>query len=219
MDSVQQYLAGHSLFKGLDSHQIDQVARLAHILNLNRGQILAVENDPCLAIYLVMSGRLRAFKMSPQGREQIVTALQPGQAFYLVPALDGGPLPTTTQALTRASVLSILRPDFLSLMERFPTVAMQVAIDLARRLRQMTGLVEDLALRTVPARLARLLLQTARAPESHHLTQREMAAHLGTVREVVARTLAQFEAQNWIRLQRGVIEIVDIQALETLAQG
>ncbi len=218
MDLVQRNLAGHSFFQGLDCRQIEEIVQLASVVTLDRGQILALESEPCSAIYLVVSGRLRAFKMSPQGREQVITPLQPGQAFYLVPALDGGPLPTTTQAITRATILRISREDFLRLMECFPTVALAVAIDLARRLRQMTGLVEDLALRTVPVRLARLLLETARASTGHRLTQREMAARLGTVREVVARTLSHFEEQKWIRLQRGIIEIADVGALETLAQ-
>jgi CRP/FNR family cyclic AMP-dependent transcriptional regulator len=218
MEIVQQYLVGHDLFRGLDSKQIDEITRLASVATLDRGQILAIEGEPCSAIYLVVSGRLRAYKMSPQGREQVVNALQPGQAFYLVPALDGGPLPTTTQAVTRATVLRISRDDFVRLMERSPSVALAVAIDLARRLRQMTGLVEDLALRTVPVRLARLLLETARSSTDHRLTQREMAARLGTVREVVARTLSQFEEQGWIRLQRGVIELADVGAMEALAQ-
>jgi len=218
MHPVQQYIAGHSLFQGLDSRHIEEISRLARLVALGRGQILALENEPCSAVYLVVSGRLRAYKMSPQGREQIVAILQTGQAFYLVPALDGGPLPATTQALTRASVLSISRDDFVSLMQRFPPLALHVAVDLARRLRQMTGLVEDLSLRTVPERLARLLLETARASTDHRLTQREMAARLGTVREVVARTLAQFEERGWIKLQRGVIEIVDVAALEALSQ-
>jgi CRP/FNR family cyclic AMP-dependent transcriptional regulator len=218
MDLVQQSLAGHSFFRGLDDRQIEEITRLATVVKLDRGQVLALESEPGSAVYMIISGRLRAFKMSAQGREQVVSALEPGQAFYLVPVLDGGPLPTTTQALTRATVLRISRQDFLALMERFPSVALHVAIDLARRLRQITDLVEDLALRTVPQRLARLLVETARAPTGHRLTQREMAARLGTVREVIARTLSQFEERGWIRLQRGVIEIIDVQALETLAE-
>jgi len=219
MDSVQQYLATHSFFRELESKQVEEIVRLATVMQLDRGQILALEGEPCSAIYMVISGRLRAYKMTAQGREQVVSVLQPGHAFYLVPALDGAPLPTTTQALTRATVLRISRQDLLLLMARYPSVAMNVAIDLARRLRQVTTLVEDLALRTVPERLARLLLQTARGSPEHRLTQREMATRLGTVREVIARTLAQFEERGWIRLQRGIIEIIDVQSLEDMVQS
>jgi len=142
-----------------------------------------------------------------------VREVQPGEAFYLVPALDGGPLPVTTQAATRARVLALSRQSFLALLRDHPSVARRVLLSLAQRLRRLSSLVADLSLRSVPERLARLLVDLARSPGGRRMTQREMAAQLGTVREVVARALKKFEGEGWIRVQRGRIEILDLEAL------
>jgi CRP/FNR family transcriptional regulator len=94
---------------------------------------------------------------------------------------------------------------------------MNVLRELAQRLRKFSALIGDLSLLTVPQRLAKLLVERARSGGRHHATQREMAAQLGTVREVVARSLSQFEDQGWVRVGRGVIEILDADMLEEYA--
>lgn len=214
---IRDYLAQHEYFSELDAAQLDWVARLATLHRLSRGQILSLEGDPCSTVYFVVEGRVRAIKMSPQGREQVVNELQPGQAFYMVPALDGGPLPVTTQGATRATLVGFSCRDFVALLRRYPSIMMHVLGEFARRLRRLTSLIEDLALRSVSGRLARLLIERAKSA-SHRMTQREMAAQLGTVREVVARSLAQFERQGWIHVRRGLIEIVDPDALRRAAE-
>ena len=105
----------------------------------------------------------------------------------------------------------------VGIITQHPTVALQVLHDLAGRLRRFTTLIEDLSLRTGSERLAKLLIERAALPDPHRITQQEMAIQLGTVREVVARTLAQFEAQGWIHLRRGTIEILDLDALHDVA--
>jgi CRP/FNR family cyclic AMP-dependent transcriptional regulator len=212
-DPIRQFLAKHPHFGSLDAAQLDDVARRASLRRLMRGEVLALEGDPCTAVYLVMEGRIYAFKISPQGREQVVNELQSGQVFYLVPALDNGPLPTTTQAATRATVIVFGREDFADLLHRYPSLSVHLLTAMAERLRRLSTLVEDLSLRSVSQRLARLLVGQVESPGRHRMTQREMAAQLGTVREVVARSLSQFESQGWIRVRRGAIEIIDLEAL------
>jgi len=216
VEITRQYLAAHPYFRALSPVELAKIAQLASSRTLARGEMLALEGDACTSVYFVVQGRIRAFKISPQGREQVVSELGAGQAFYIPPALDGGPLPVTTQAATKATLISFSRQDFLLLLQRHPSIAMQVLVDLARRLRQLSSLVEDLSLRSVQERLARVLLERAGTSEGRHLTQREMAAQLGTVREVLARALSQFEHQGWIRVRRGLIEIIDPQALRRI---
>ncbi|NLG28742.1 MAG: Crp/Fnr family transcriptional regulator, partial [Chloroflexi bacterium] len=170
-------------------------------------------------VYFVVEGRLRAIKSSLQGREQIITESVAGEPIYLVAALDGRPLPVTTQAATRATLLRLSLADFVALLSAQPEVARRLLTTLARRLRQLTTLVEALSLMSVPQRLARLLVERAEAPDGSRMTQREMAAQLGSVREVVARALGQFAERGWLRLGRGSIEILDLQALRDIASG
>jgi len=210
-------LARHALFGHLDPRALADVAGRAQARRLARGEILALEGEPCDAVYLVVEGRVRALKLSPQGREQVVSDLGAGQMLYVVPALDGGPLPTTAQAATRATLLAWLVDDWLALLDRYPSLARRLLVDFAGRLRRMADLVGELALYSVPERLARLLLEVAEAPPERRLTQQEMATRLGTVREVVARTLAGFQARGWLVVDRGRIEIHDPEALRELA--
>jgi CRP/FNR family transcriptional regulator len=219
LDQATAFLSAHPYLCDLDAAQVERLARAAVLRHLARGEILALEGDPSVSAYFIIEGRIRALKSSAQGREQIVEELTPGQLLYLVPLLDGGPLPVTTQAATRATLLGLARETWLALLHDHPDLVMTVLREFALRLRRLTALVEDLSLRSVPERLARLLLTRATAAEAHRLTQREMAAQLGTVREVLARTLAHFEQQGWVRLERGVIEITDASALRALAGG
>lgn len=217
MDTIETFLAQHPYFQGLEGAEIAAIARLATTRQLAAGEVLALEGDPCRAVYFVMRGRVRAFKLSPQGREQIINELLPGQIFYLVPALDGGVLPTTTRAATRTTLLSFPCAEFVRVLEDYPGVAVQVLREFACRLRALSSLVEDLSLRTVPQRLAKFLVERAQKPGQRQLTQREMAAQLGTVREVIARSLADFDQRGWIHLERGLIEVQDLDALMEFA--
>lgn len=213
MDPRVEQLRGQPCFRDLDEAQLEQVALRTAMRPLAAGELLALEGEPCRAVYLVVAGHLQALKMSLEGREQIVGQLLPGELLYVVPALDGGPLPATARAACDSLLLSFSRADFCHVLARYPSVSMHLLVQFARRLRQLSTLVEDLALRTVSQRLARLLVNWAESPNRRRMTQREMAAQLGTVREVVARTLAQFEAEGWIAMHRGTIEVLDLPAL------
>ncbi len=214
---IGAFLAHHVLFSHLDPRGLADVAGRALERRLARGEVLALEGEPCEAVYLVVEGRVRALKMSPQGREQVVNELRAGQILYVVPALDGGPLPTTSQAATRATLLAWRVGDWLELLDRYPSLERRLLVDFAGRLRRLADLVGELALYSVPERLARLLLELSEEPPQRRLTQQEMATRLGTVREVVARTLAGFQARGWLMVDRGRIEIHDVEALRDLA--
>jgi CRP/FNR family transcriptional regulator, cyclic AMP receptor protein len=185
---------------------------------LQRGEVLTLEGEPCSHVYWVAEGRLRMVKTSIGGREQTLAELSKGEALNVVPALDGGTLPATALAATRASVFGMRKEEFVRILNVYPALAMFVLADLARKLRKQTELAADLALRSVGERLARLLVNEAATTEGVYTTQREIAARLGTVREVLARELARFESRGWVRLKRGAIEITNLAALRSLAE-
>jgi len=214
---VTTFLAQHPYFAGLDAHESAGVAGSARQRTLARREVLALEGDPCTAVYFVMEGRIRAIKISRQGREQVISELRPPEAFYVVPALDGGPLPVTTQAATRAALLAFTKDDFIMILQRHPGVERRVLVAFARRLRRLAALAGELSLYTVQERLARLLLENAENPTHQRMTQQDMATALGTVREVVARTLYEFQDRGWLSVNRGRIEILEVEPLRQLA--
>jgi CRP/FNR family cyclic AMP-dependent transcriptional regulator len=195
------------------------LARVAHVA-LRRvcaaGDIILLQGEPCEAAYLIVEGHVRVYRLSPGGREQVLARLGPGQAFNTAaPFLRNGRNHATVQAITHAVLVAIPHGDFVRLVGDCPELATALLSDFAARLDHLTNLVEDLALRSVRGRLARFLLEQAVEGEvSRRWTLDEMASHLGTVRDMIGRTLRSFADAEMIRLDRRRIELVDRQALE-----
>jgi CRP-like cAMP-binding protein len=204
--------------------ELDQSA-LADIAGLGRrrryapGQIIVLQGDSCRSVGFIIEGWVRVSTVSLEGREQVMMRLGPGEAFCLVAALEDGPNPATVEAFTDVTAYVLRKEDFLHIVRQYPGVALAILENLAAKVRHLIALVEDLSLRTVEQRLARLLLRLAKekAPVHRRMTRKEMAAELGTVREVVARTLRRLEEEKTIRFDRHRIVILDAAALETKA--
>ncbi len=164
--------------------------------------IIQLEGDEAEAMYLVLRGQVKILRSSPSGREQVIHIAAPGQYINMVPLLDGGPNPATVQTLTDATLLAFPADRVHALMARAPAFTLALLTDLAARQRRLVGLVDELALHTVQGRLAKLLLARAEVAERGTpvppLTQSDMANQLGTVREMVSRTLRTFEGLGLI---------------------
>ncbi|MGC8874544.1 MAG: Crp/Fnr family transcriptional regulator, partial [Chloroflexia bacterium] len=145
---------------------------------------------------------------------QVLALLGPGDGLNLVPALDGGPNPASAEALTEVVVYSFSCSDFLRLLRDIPQVGINVLADFAGKLRRLVDLVEDLSFRTVSGRLARFLLSEAHALPGRRWTQEEIAAHLGTVREMVGRVLRAWHEEGIVRVERGKVVVLRPDALE-----
>jgi CRP/FNR family cyclic AMP-dependent transcriptional regulator len=220
MPARVEFLKSLPYFTGLDAATLQEVARETVELSFDRGQVLFLENDPCRGLYVVREGLVRVFKTSPEGREQVMSIARPGESFNAVPVFDGGPNPATAAALEKTDVLLVPTGTFHSLMKRCPAVAAIVRL-LAGRLRRVTTMVEDLSFRTVVSRLARLLLDLASGEggtgPGPQLTQEEMAARVGSVRDVVGRGLRQLERLGAIEMARNRLLIVDADRLREMA--
>jgi CRP/FNR family transcriptional regulator len=205
-------------FQDLAEPDLRRLVALSVELRLSPGQVLFFEGEACRGMYVVYQGRVRVYKASPDGREQVLTVAREGQSFAEVPVFDGGPNPASADAMEASTVYLFPRDELLSLVRSSPEIALGVLRVFAQRLRRMTLLVEDLSFRHVTSRVAKLLLQSAREPSDsgQRLTQQEMAAMIGTAREVVARSLRTLEQQGAIQMQRGQVVIVRPDLLERL---
>ncbi len=187
-----------------------------------KGETVLFEGEPCRGLYFVAAGRVKVFKLSPDGKEQVLRILGAGRTFNDVPVFDGGPNPGSVSALDGCRIGFLPKAEILSLIDRQPPVAKAVIRVLASRLRAMTVVIEDLALRGVMARVAKLLLDCAtgretvvedRAGSCARLTQQEIAAMTGSVREVVQRALKSLEQEGAIETGRARVRILDPAAL------
>ena len=219
MNVIAKTLQKSPFFSELGEDELAEVASRVRERTFRRGEVILLEGGDPEAVYFILHGQVRIYRLSLDGREQVLKRLGPGDAFNLVPVLDGSPNPSSAMAWTDVTVYAIERGHFLQTVREHPALAVAVLADFAAKLRHMTALVEDLSLRTVGARLAKLLLIQAAEEEAapRRMTQQEMAAQLGTVREVVGRALAELEREELIRMERHRIVIVNRAGLEARA--
>ncbi len=213
------FLKSLPYFATLNSEQMEQIKKGTIELSYPKGEILFLEGEPCRGLYVVKSGQIRIYKSSPEGREQVLLIARPGDSFNDVPAFDGGPNPASSSALEPSTVYLIPKERLLPLVADCPA-ALTVIKQFATRLRHMTTLVEDLSFRSVVSRLAKALLDSAVVEGGpspvQRLTQDEMAAMIGTVRDVIGRALRTLEKKGAIKMEGRRLLIVDPKILRRM---
>ncbi len=210
-----------ALFADLSPAELSRLANVSIRRTYDPDETIILEGAPCRAAYFVAKGHVRILRTSPDGREQVLALLGPGHGFNTVPPFrPRGINHATAEAVDRATLHVIPCEDLIRLVTTSPELALVLLRDFAERLDQLTDLVEDLSLRTVRGRLARFLLEQAEAGAvTRRWTQEEMAAQLGTVREMVGRTLRAFTDAGLIKFDRQRIELLDRKGLEAEAYG
>ena len=211
-----EFLKSVPYFSGLSSTELDSIRVLIFKKTVERSDIIVFEGEPAEVLYFVVSGVVKVFKTSPEGKEQILSLVRPGESFNDVSIFDGGPNIASAQAMGPVVLYGIRGAELESVLKDYPKVSANVIKVLAERGRQLVILVEDLSFRQVIGRVAKILLEYASdgtAP-GQRLTQQEMAAMAGTVREVVARSLKSLEEEGAIRLEHHRVVITDKEALE-----
>jgi CRP/FNR family transcriptional regulator len=208
-----------SYFRDLEPRAVERIRSSAFEVKLEKGQMLFIEGEPAQAMYVVLSGQVKIFKLSPDGREQVLRVAGAGDCFNEVPVFDEGPNPANAQALEQTVVWGLRRPDIRRLAEEHPAIALGFLSEFAKKLRFFTRKVEDLSFRSVTARVAKLLLEMAEDDGrgglrlARQLTQQEMAALVGTAREMIGRAFKALEKEGAIRLERHRVVINSRAAL------
>lgn len=191
----------------------------ARTLNIERGEVLFLRGEPCHGLYVVLQGAIRLYSSSSNGREQVIGVERSGSVIGELPLFDGGNQPYSAEAMMPSRLLFIPREHFLSVLYAHPELLQAALRALAIRIRRLLHLVEELSLHEVPERVARYLLTQAQergARFTLDYTHAELAAQLGTVREVITRTLNRFRRAGWIAVHNGQITVLDPDALNAL---
>lgn len=210
-----------SYFADLDDAALNLIAQSAVRSVYDAEQVILIEGEPCAGLYIVESGWLKAVKIGVDGREQMLHTLGPGEVFNAVGVFTDVPSQATVTALETSVVWIVERELLLRLMDEHPALARQVVKDLAGRVMHLIHMVEDLSLRSVEARLARLLLEQAEGGSVQRrrwATQAEMANRLGTVHDVLNRALRKLAEEGMIHVARHQIQILDKEGLKAIAQ-
>ncbi len=218
-------LAQIALFEGLEPRTLELVAGIAVPRRYRRGEAIFAEGEPGAGFHVVVSGRVKVFKVSPEGKEQILHVWGAGEPFGEVAALEGRPYPAHAEALDDCRTAFVPRAGLLELIRRSPEFALELLAELAGRLRRFAQMVESLSLREVPGRLASYLLllddrQGGVGRIELDLAKGQLANLLGTMPETLSRILARLVRDGFIVADgpRGY-RLLDRAALEDLAAG
>ena len=220
MDSRLEIIKSNPYFEGLSSSEIEAIGELVFEKKYERDEMLLLEGEAATSLYFVVSGAVKIFKTSADGKEQILYIIRPQETFNEVPVLNGGVNPASAQAMTPLSIYGVSRDDMQVILHKYNQVALNIIQVMAKRLRHMISLVEDLSFRYVIGRVAKILLGYAgdQIAAGTRLTQRDMAAMAGTAREVVSRSLKKLEDDGIIDIDRNRIIIKDRQALKNMVE-
>jgi len=216
-----EFLKNSPYFSGLSTEALDSIAKLTFEKRVEKGEIFLLEGESDEVLYFVASGAVKIFKTSAEGKEQILEIARPGDSLNDVAVFDGGPNLASAQAMRPVVLYGVRKNNLEVIIRDYPQVAANVTRVLARRVRYLVSLVEDLSFKHVIGRIAKILLQYAGSgtDTGQRLTQQEMAAMAGTVREVVGRSLKVLEEEGAIKLDHHRIIITDREALKKIAEA
>lgn len=209
-------------FAGLDDCVLERISRLMTARRVEKQEIIWLEQAPARMIYFMASGLIKLFKTSPGGKEQILRLVRPGDCFGHAGVFNGGSNPESAQALVPSVLYGLINSDLEALLLEHRQLALNTIKTLATEMHHYISLVEDLSLRRVSGRLAKILLEHSSkgvCDTSLILTRSDMAAMTGTVREVLGKSLRAFEEKGVIRYNRHNITIRDNEALRTMASS
>ncbi len=215
------------LFRDLDAAILSVLTKHAVVKRLRRNEILFLAGEPAKGLYVIASGAMRAFRTSPDGREQVIHVERAVTTIGEVPVFDEGKYPSTTAAEEPTTLYFLDKHLVLRTAVEHPQLALAAVKLLATRLRRCAELVETLSLHEVGPRLARLLYEEARSHGIEtedgvkvklKLTHNQLSARIGTVREVVTRMLIRLQEQGLIVHDGKDILVPDMKVLSAYAK-
>lgn len=204
-------------FDELPEAVLKDLAAVTHLCEYDRGDVLFWEGDECAGLHIIQSGSVKLYRISPQGRQYIIAILTEGATCNEVPAFDGGTNPVNVEALETTRVWVVDALTLRELVKTNPAFALKILSKFGQNLRNLVSKVSEMAFYQVTHRLARLIAEMEMGSYPHW-TQEQLAARLGTVREVVSRSLKELEKSGAIRVEDRHIQIADEDILRQWTQ-
>ncbi len=211
------------LCSGLNNDEIGAVHKIISIKKLAKGEILFFEGDPAAGFFILLAGRVRVYKSSPDGKEFTIHQIAPGQMFAEAAVFRGNHFPANCAALVDSIVAFIPKDAFTQLIKDSPQISLKIIASQAGFLREFNLKVEELTLKEVPARIAGYLLhelQKQKRPEIIlDISKAELARSLGTISETLSRNLKKLKEIGAIKVSGKKIFILDRDRLQSIADG
>ena len=217
-----------ALLSNLSREELQLLASRTVRKLFSAGELLFSEGEPCSGLHIISKGKVRIFKTSVNGREQVIAVNVPGESVAELPVFDGGPYPASAVATEDTEIAFISRRDFHSYCVDHPEVPLKVLSVVGARLRRLVGIIEELSFTTIRERLIALLVKLAQTegrktdrgiefllPSTHQ----ELANQLGTVRELISRNLMRLQAEGLLDVDARQIVVRDLKGLSALLES
>ena len=223
MENILNIISAIPLFNGLPDDQLSAIRQIAVEKQYTKGQTLFSEGDETRGLFVVIEGRIKIYKVSSEGKEQILHIIEAGQSFGEVTVFTGQQLPANAQALVKSRILLFPRSAFVGLVTANPSLALNLLAIMSKKLRQFAAQIENLSLKEIPARLASYLVYLAEEQGSEdavtlNVSKGQLASLLGTIPETLSRIFAKLSGQDLIRVEGPKIMLLDRQGIEDLAE-
>lgn len=219
---IQEHLQRLFAFRQLTEAQIEALTPLCTLRHFGEGELIFSEGEPAHTFFVVLSGRIKVFKTSSEGKEIILHLFGAGEFFAIIPVFSDLPhYPANCVTLEDSEILSIQGKGFRELIARQPDMALTMLTVFAKRLQEFNELIEDLSLRTVDSRLARYLLSVSEnSPGKAVITihKKTLASILGTIPETLSRSFRKLSSASLIKVEAHRIHLLDRAGLEDLAK-
>ena len=223
MNKVRNVLTQSQLFGGLPDEHLAEIENIAVPRRCGKGEMVFHDGDEGIGFYLVVAGIVNVYKLSSEGKEQILHIVGEGDTIGAVPVFSGESFPANARAVTPCHLLFFNREKFIRLITRQPSLTMNILALLSARLREFTVQVENLSLKEIPGRLASYLLDLAREQGNRdrialNISKLQLAGLLGTGPESLSRALGSLKSKKLIEEKGSMIRLVNRAHLEELAE-
>ncbi len=216
------YLQMVDIFRDLTEAEIEEINRATTISTCRRGKILYMPEDTSEVLFLLKRGRVQLYRISPDGKKLVIATIGPGAVFGEMALIGQGMHNTFAEAVEECELYVMSRDDVERLLLTKPKVALRIFEVLGRRLKEAEARLEEIAFKSIPARLAGLLLQLADEAGSETIvghTHQDLGERIGTYRETTTQTLNAFRAEGLIDIGRKRVTILDREGLRRIAEG
>lgn len=230
--SLEDWLKTVVIFQRLSPEQLNRLIEICQRQTWQKGQVIFRQDSPATGFFVVKSGRVKVFKTSPIGKEQILNIFEEGDSFSEIVALDGQAFPASAATLDWVELIFFPRKYFLEILQDDPSISTHILISLSKHLRHLVSVIEGLSFKDVPQRLAEYLLQLTdigAIPSSDHsrlnktvtldLTKAQLAAMLGTIPATLSRAFYRLSSEGLIAVNGSQITILDSEQLQTLSRA
>lgn len=217
---LSKILRQSPLFAGSTDDDIAAILHICKMREYERGEVIFDEGDLAQGFYIVAAGRVKVYKLSPEGKERILHVVQPGGNFAEAAIFADGLYPASAEPLEKSTLIFFPKRDFLDLLTAQGRIAINMIGGLSRFLRLFAGQIEELTFRDVPSRLARYLLDLSNERNGAielPTSKSAIASRLGTVSETLSRTFRKLSDEGLIRVEGKTIVILDADRLSDLA--